>query len=201
MSKIKVTLNYPISDGLTITFRSPVDSENADSLKIYYPATPGASTNTSAEFTLSDANGENHGNREGIFSDESYVTVTLDTTNNKAYVQNAGHSDRTSIKTGFYEGTGTHGVNGKSHITFPDYFKPFLLFIGDGMGTGKTFTINIGDPLFHVYGDATFNVDKVYDSANKLKTVTLFWYNSSAGEQMNDQGNEYHWTAIGKVSD
>ena len=100
MANIRVDVNYTISDGAGIVFRSPVDCSAITGLIVYYPA--GDGNTTSMEFALADAHGNNVGDIDHLFAENVVVKVILDVTTGMAFVQNAdtnAYIERTFIKT------------------------------------------------------------------------------------------------------
>lgn len=91
MAYIKLTLDRPIQDGESLTFKAPCDCTGAtDGLKIYYKTiTDSAITDTSEVFTLKDAHKNTVSNLDNLFLTDAYVKVLLDTTNKLAFIQNA----------------------------------------------------------------------------------------------------------------
>lgn len=90
MANVKVTLDYQINDGMSLTFKAPCDCTAVTGLIVYYPSlTEDASTSTSKTFTFKDAHGNNLASVGNLFTTGAYVKVILDTTNNSAYIQNA----------------------------------------------------------------------------------------------------------------
>lgn len=89
---IEVDLNYPIYDGASIVFRSPVDCSEVTGLTVYYPAN---GETASKEFAFVDAHGEDVGliKSPSAFGEGAVVTVVLDGVGidaiGKAFVQNA----------------------------------------------------------------------------------------------------------------
>ena len=91
MANVKVTLDYQINDGMSLTFKAPCDSTEVTGLIVYYPIiTDETSTQTSKVFTFRDTNGNDLTGIGHLFVSETYVKVILDTTNNYAYIQNSG---------------------------------------------------------------------------------------------------------------
>lgn len=89
MSVIRVDLTYPIEDGLQVTFKAPCDSNQATGIKIYYPVVTEQGESTANQtFTFGDSATYNIGGTEHLFVTGAYVSVILDTTNNRAYLQN-----------------------------------------------------------------------------------------------------------------
>ena len=90
MANIKVTLDYPIHDGLSVTFKAPCDCTEVTGLIIYYPElTEDSKTTTSKVFTFRDAHENDLTNIGNLFTTNSYVKAVLNTTNGYAYLQNA----------------------------------------------------------------------------------------------------------------
>jgi hypothetical protein len=92
---IRVDLNYPIKDGTEVVFRSPVDCSQVTGLKVYY-------LDSSQEFVLADAHGNNVGDIPHLFAENVVVKVILDVTTGMAFVQNAdtnAYIESTFIKT------------------------------------------------------------------------------------------------------
>lgn len=104
MPKIAIHLDHPLVDGEQVTFKAPCASADATGLKIYTPTSYENETEISAVYTMKDAAKETMQSKTGIFASGAYVTVTLDTTNAIAYVQNASASqieaDITALDTG-----------------------------------------------------------------------------------------------------
>lgn len=102
MANVKVTLDYQINDGMSLTFKAPCDSTEVTGLIIYYPSlTEDASTTTSTTFAFKDAHGNNLANIGNLFTTGAYVKVILDTNKNYAYIQNAdtnGYIENTMVK-------------------------------------------------------------------------------------------------------
>jgi hypothetical protein len=87
MANIRVDLDYTISDGLELKFRSPVDCSQITGLIVYYPGAGG--NTTSKVFSLADAHGNNVGDIDHLFAENVVVKVILDVTTGMAFVQNA----------------------------------------------------------------------------------------------------------------
>lgn len=85
MANIKVTVDYPIANGLPLTFKSPTDCSQITGLVVCYPE---GSTSTSKTFQFADAHGNNVGDID-LFAANVLVKVILDVDAAKAYVQNA----------------------------------------------------------------------------------------------------------------
>ena len=85
MANIKVTIDYPIANGLPITFKSPADCSQVTGLTVQYTE---GSTSKSKTFQFADAHGNNVGDID-LFASNVLVKVILDVDASKAYVQNA----------------------------------------------------------------------------------------------------------------
>ena len=87
MARIRIDLQTAIVDGQSLTFKSPADCSDITGLVIYYPA---GNSVTSSDFQFVDAHGVDVGSGTiSLFSANALVKIILDTTNRKAYVQNA----------------------------------------------------------------------------------------------------------------
>lgn len=86
MANIKVTIDYPIANGLPVTFKSPADCSQVTGLVVCYPEGDGY---TSKDFQFADAHGNNVGDIDHLFASNVLVKVILDVDASKAYVQNA----------------------------------------------------------------------------------------------------------------
>ena len=82
MAKIKVTSKCAIYDGMIMTFKSPCDCTVADGINVYF-------RNEKKTFLFRDAHGNDVSKIDDLFTIDTYVTVSLDTTNGYAYLQNA----------------------------------------------------------------------------------------------------------------
>ena len=90
MANIKVTLDYEITDGQSLTFKAPCDSTAVTGLIVYYPIiTESSSAQTSKTFTFKDAHGNALTSIGNLFTTNAYIKVILDTTNSYAYIQNS----------------------------------------------------------------------------------------------------------------
>ena len=89
MANVKVNLDYPIEDGMSLTFKAPCNCTEVTGLKVYYKElTPLSETDKSAIFIFKDAHGSTLTNIGNLFMSDSYVKVILDTTHRFAYIQN-----------------------------------------------------------------------------------------------------------------
>lgn len=102
MANVKITLDYQIDDGMSLTFKAPCDCTAVTGLKVYYPSlTEETSTSTSKTFTFKDAHRNDLSNIGNLFVTGAYVKVILDTINGYAYIQNAdtnGYIENTMAK-------------------------------------------------------------------------------------------------------
>ena len=87
MANIRVDLPIPIYDGMPVTFKAPADCSNITGLRVYYPVSE--TLTTSQDFTLADANRNDIGNINNLFTANAMVKVILDTVDKMAFVQNA----------------------------------------------------------------------------------------------------------------
>ena len=117
---IRVDLNTPISDGMDLVFRSPVDCSQITGLVVYYKE---GNNTCSKVFAFSDAHGTNVGDIDHLFAENVVVKVILDVTSGMAFVQNAdtnAYIEKTFIKT----------INGKT----PDENGNVEIEVGSGGG-------------------------------------------------------------------
>lgn len=99
MAYIKVSLDYPIEDGMNLTFKAPCDCTAVTGLKVYYPEiTDASSTSTSKVFTFTDSHNEPLTTVGNLFKQNAYMSVLLDTTNNRAYMLNADTNKYIELK-------------------------------------------------------------------------------------------------------
>lgn len=118
MANVKVTLDYQINDGMSLTFKAPCDCTEVTGLKVYYPTiTDDASTDTSKTFTFKDAHGNSLTGVGNLFTTGAYVKVILDTTNNYAYIQNADTNKYLETKLEGLNDLDTHIANTDIHVT------------------------------------------------------------------------------------
>lgn len=85
MANIKVTIDYPIANGLPLTFKSPAKCSQVTGMTVHY--TEGGASK-SKTFQFADAHGNNVGSID-LFASNVLVKVILDVDASKAYVQNA----------------------------------------------------------------------------------------------------------------
>ena len=78
MSKIKVELDTPVVNGKQVSFFSPIGSKEADGIVIH-----------DVDYALVDSHGKALAKLDYSWTAGALVSVILDTTTNKAYVQNA----------------------------------------------------------------------------------------------------------------
>ena len=86
MSKIRLDLNSTPFDGQAVTFKAPCDASEVTGLNIYYMVD---NVEVCDEYSFTDANGNDVGNIDMLFSPNSIVKVILDTNTNRAFIQNA----------------------------------------------------------------------------------------------------------------
>lgn len=89
MSKIAIHIGHPLVNGEYITFRAPCSSGTATGLRIYTPTSYEDETEISTVYTMQDADKTTVHSMDGLFVTGAYVTVSLDTENTIAYLQNA----------------------------------------------------------------------------------------------------------------
>lgn len=89
MANIRVDINYPISDGLQLTFKAPCPCNEVTGLVVYYPTAVGSTSMLSKTFTFKDSHCNDLTGLGNLFTKNAYVKVVLDTVNSVAYIQNA----------------------------------------------------------------------------------------------------------------
>lgn len=89
MANVRVDLDYPISDGLPLTFKAPCPCSEVEGLIVYYPAAIGSTSILSKVFTFNDAHCTDLTGVNNLFGTNAYVKVVLNTTSLVAYIQNA----------------------------------------------------------------------------------------------------------------
>ena len=88
MANIKVTLDYPISDGTKLKFRTPCESTEVDGLVVRAPMQDGIGTGVKT-FNFVDANGNELSGLGNVFASDVIIAVILDVTKGRAYIKNA----------------------------------------------------------------------------------------------------------------
>lgn len=89
MANVRVDLDYPISDGLPLTFIAPCPCSEVEGLTVYYPAVVGSTSILSKAFTFKDAHCNDLTGLGDLFNTNAYVKVILNTRDYVAYLQNA----------------------------------------------------------------------------------------------------------------
>ena len=88
MANIKVKIDYPISDGTKLRFRTPCESTSVEGLVVTYPVKDGVGY-ASKTFTFADANGNELSGVGNVFTADVLIGVFLDVTKGRAYIKNA----------------------------------------------------------------------------------------------------------------
>ena len=88
MANIKVTVDYPISDGTKLRFRTPCESTEVESLVVRCPAENGVG-NVLKSFVFMDAHGTELSGVGNVFASDVIIGVMLDVTKGRAYIKNA----------------------------------------------------------------------------------------------------------------
>lgn len=88
MANIKVTVDYPISDGAKLKFRTPCESTSVEGLVVTYPVKDGVGYAVKS-FTFVDAHGTELSGVGNVFTSDVMIEVLLDVTHGKAYIKNA----------------------------------------------------------------------------------------------------------------
>ena len=87
MANIKAKINYTISDGAEVIFRSPLDYANITGLTVCYPDADG--NELSKDFAFADAHNNDVSHLSDLFATDAIVKVILDYENSRAFIQNA----------------------------------------------------------------------------------------------------------------
>ena len=178
MSNIRIDLDTTIYDGQTITFKSPCDCSAVTGLKVYYPNAEGVQS--SQIFTFADAHGNDVGTIDELFAENVLVKVILDTTTNKAFVQNAD-------------------TNAYLENKFEKLNKPIGTYIGNGSDSPRTIeTGGIGTCVYihSSYGGLLLTsrggIVMKGSTGDSLKIIdaTECYFNYSNGNILMDTTNE-----------
>lgn len=90
MANVCISVDYPIEDGMNLTFTAPCNCSAVTGLKVTYPVvTETDSTSTSKTFAFKDAHNNNLSSTNNLFVQGAIIKVILDVTNGYAYIQNA----------------------------------------------------------------------------------------------------------------
>lgn len=90
MANISISVDYPIEDGMNLTFTTPCNCSAVTGLKVSYPViTETTSTTTSKTFAFKDAHNNNLSSTNNLFVQGAIIKVILDVTNGNAYLQNS----------------------------------------------------------------------------------------------------------------
>lgn len=90
MATINISVDYPIEDGMNLTFTAPCNCSAVTGLKVTYPViTETDSTSTSKTFAFKDAHNNNLSSTNNLFVQGAIIKVILNVTNSYAYIQNA----------------------------------------------------------------------------------------------------------------
>lgn len=88
MANIKVKIDYPISDGAKVKFRTPCESTSVEGLVVTYPIKNGVGYATKT-LRFVDAHGKELSGLGNVFTTDVLVEVLLDVTKGRAFIQNA----------------------------------------------------------------------------------------------------------------
>lgn len=86
MANIKIELGHPVIDGMPLSFRAPCNCNQVTGIKVEWQDGDEARF---IVFSFADAHGNNLTGLGNLFSTGAMVRVVLDTTNAKAFIQNA----------------------------------------------------------------------------------------------------------------
>lgn len=88
MANIKVTIDYSISDGTKLKFRTPCESTEVEGLVVTYPIKNGVGYAVKT-FTFVDAHGTALSGVGNVFTSDVMIEVMLDVTKGRAFIKNA----------------------------------------------------------------------------------------------------------------
>lgn len=86
MANIKIEMGHPVIDGMPLSFRAPCNCNEVNGIKVVWQDGDGSYF---IDFTFADAHGNDLTGLGNLFSTGAMVRVVLDTTNAKAFIQNA----------------------------------------------------------------------------------------------------------------
>lgn len=118
MANIKIELDYPLTDGMSLTFKAPCDNTAVTGLKVYYPEVgESGTTTTSKTFTFKDAHLNTISALGNLFSEGATVVVVVDTNNSYAFIQNADTNGYLENKVTSVAKGGTGGTTASEALT------------------------------------------------------------------------------------
>lgn len=88
MANIKVSIDYPISDGTKLKFRTPCESTEVEGLVVKYPVRDGVGSALKT-FRFVDAHGTELSGIGNVFTSDVLIEVLLDVTKGRAFIKNA----------------------------------------------------------------------------------------------------------------
>lgn len=88
MANIKVKIDYPISDGAKVKFRTPCESTSVEGLVVTYPIKNGVGYATKT-LRFVDAHGKELSGLGNVFASDVLIEVMLDVTKGRAFIKNA----------------------------------------------------------------------------------------------------------------
>lgn len=177
MANIKIELDYPLEDGMSLTFKAPCDCTEVTGLKVYYPeVTDTGSTTTNQTFSFRDAHLNVLTSLSNLFVSGATVKAVVDTTNGYAYIQNADTNGYLETKLS----TKADLINGK----VPESQAPDVnLSLAESCTAGNDITA--GDVVDVADGVATCT--KYMDFNNPVSTtLSLDYYTSGIVKIMMD---------------
>lgn len=90
MAKIRLNIDHEIVDGEVLVFNAPCSCTDVDGIIVYYnQLTETDVEETSKSFVFADAHGNVLTGLGNLFMAGAYVSVILNITNGRAYIQNA----------------------------------------------------------------------------------------------------------------
>lgn len=130
------------------------------------------------------------------YTEQEYETKVTDVLGNLISIPADQIKDGVKIATGSYTGTGTYGSSNPNSLTFE--FEPKLIMISDNptsypLGRDHFGMWFAGIDLFISEGTGSQGNQPIVNISGNI----IRWYASSAVYQLNNNGKEYHYIAIG----
>lgn len=171
MANIKISLDYEIRDGMTITFRAPCYCDEVRGILIEYPILSN-NGRTSKLFTFKDANDDDVGHLDTLYTPGALIMVLLDVTNSNAYILNANTNlyleDRLNTARGIesleYPGCFYYSISLGMAET-PEWINPPMV---PGVEYRTTERFN-GQPVYTMLVDC----GSIFNSSDKSKTFSV----------------------------
>lgn len=130
MANIRINIDHATKDGLELVFRAPCDASEITGLTVH-----SITADTTQEFKLTDANGNDLGSINHLFAGSAVVKVILDVTQGKAFVQNADTNKY--IEDRFLDLENKDGKDGKDGVSCTHSWDGTVLNVTSASGTSS----------------------------------------------------------------